>query len=112
MVETTTPKSHEEPPAIPPYGAEERLADALKQLPTPDMVQKLVGLLKPDELREVAAGLLADCAQAARNGNLLESAEAINSWVATAEEIVTTRKRFRYIKQTREDLKSPKPKAE
>ena len=108
MVETMPSKSGEELPAPELYGAEERLADALKQLPTPEMVGTLMGLLKPDELREVAEGMLLDCTQATRKQDILENAEAINSWIATAEEIIATRKRFRFIKKTREEIKSQK----
>lgn len=112
MIETTPPESSEELPAPGTYGAEERFADALEQLPTPQMVRTLGELLKPDELREVAEGLLIDCAQAVRKGSLLEGAEAINSWVATAEEIITTRGRFSALKKTMEEIRSKYQKTE
>ena len=106
MIETTPPESNEELPAPGTYGAEARFADALTQLPTPEMVRTLGELLKPDELREVAEGLLIDCAQAARNGSLLESAEAIAGWVATAEEIITTRGRFSALEKTMAEIRA------
>ena len=94
------------------YGAKERLADALEQLPTPEMIGTLLGRLKPDELREVAEGMLLDCAQTTRKQDMLENAEAINSWIATAEEIITTRKRFRAIQKTREEIRAKYQKTE
>ena len=106
MVETTSSGSNDELPAPESYGVEERLADAMEQLPTPEMIGTLMGLLKPDELREVAEGILLDCAQATRKQDILENAEAINSWIATAEEIITTRKRFRAIQKTREEIRA------
>ena len=112
MIETTPPENNDELPDPESYGAKERLADAMEQLPTPEMIETLMGLLKPDELREVAEGILLDCAQATRNGNLLENAEAINSWIATAEEIITTRKRFRAIQKTREEIRAKYQKTE
>ena len=112
MIETTPPESNEELPAPETYGAQERLAEALEQLPTPEMIGKLMGLLKPDELREVAEGLLLDCAQATRKQDILENAEAINSWIATAEEIITTRKRFGSLKKTMEEIRAKYQKTE
>ena len=112
MIETTPPESNEDLPAPESYGDEERLADAMEQLPTPEMVGTLMGLLKPDELREVAEGILLDCAQATRKQDILENAEAINSWIATAEEIITTRKRFRAIQKTREEIRAKYQKTE
>ena len=112
MIETMPPESNDELPDPKNYGAEERLADALEQLPTSEMIGTLMGLLKPDELREVAEGILLNCAQATRNGNLLENAEAINSWIATAEEIITTRDRFPAIKKTMEEIRAKYQKTE
>ena len=112
MVETTSSGSSEELPAPETYGAEERLADALEQLPTPAMIGRLMELLKPDELREVAEGIMLDCTEATRKQDILENAEAINSWIATAEEIITTRKRFRTIQKTREEIRAKYQKTE
>ena len=112
MIETTPPESSEELPAPETYGAEERLADALEQLPTPEVARTLVESLKLDELRELAGGLLTDCAQATRNGSLLESAEAIAGWTATAEEIITTRGRFSALKKTMEEIRAKYQKTE
>ena len=46
-----------------PHGPEERLSDALDQLPTPSMVRVLIESLKPTELRELAEGVLNDCSR-------------------------------------------------
>lgn len=112
MIETTPPEGEDEPPAPETYEPEERWADALEQLPTPEMIGTLMGLLKPDELREVAEGILLDCAQATRRQDILENAEAINSWIATAEEIITTRKTFPAIKKTMEEIRAKYQKTE
>ena len=112
MIETTPPESNEELPAPETYGAEERLADALQQLPTHDMIGTLMGLLKPDELREIAEGILLDCTQATRKQDILENAEAINGWIATAEEIITTRKRFSSLQKTMEEIRTKYQKTE
>ena len=106
MVEAAYSEGSEELPSPENYGAKERFADALEQLPTPEMARTLAELLKPDELRELAEGLLADCAQAARNGSLLESAEAIVGWTATAEEMITTRGRFGALKKTMDEIRA------
>ncbi|MYC37897.1 MAG: hypothetical protein F4X66_13440 [Chloroflexi bacterium] len=112
MIETTPPESNEELPVPETYGDVERLADAMEQLPTPEMVEALMGLLKPDELREVAEGILLDCTEATRKQDILENAEAINSWIATAEEIITTRKRFSSLKKTMEEIRAKYQKTE
>jgi len=112
MIETTPPEGNEDLPAPETYGAEERWADALEQLPTPEMIGTLMGLLKPDELREVAEGILLDCTEATRKQDILENAEAINSWIATAEEIITTRKRFSSLKKTMEEIRAKYQKTE
>ena len=112
MTEKTPPENNEELPDPETYGAKERLADAMEQLPTSEMIGTLMGLLKPNELREVAEGILLDCTQATRKQDILENAEAINSWIATAEEIITTRKRFRAIQKTREEIRAKYQKTE
>jgi hypothetical protein len=93
-----------------PHGPEERLSDALDQLPTPGMVRVLIESLKPTELRELAEGVLNDCTQATRRGDLLENAESINSWIATAEETINTRRKYRSIKAAREEYELRKSK--
>ena len=112
MIETTLPEGNEELPDPETYGAAERLTDALEQLPTPTMIGRLMELLEPDELREVAEGILLDSTEATRNGNLLANAEAINSWIATSEEIITTRKTFPAIKKTMEEIRAKYQKTE
>ena len=113
MIETTPPESSEELPAPETYGAEERLADALEQLPTPEMVRTLGELLKPDELREVAEGLLIDCAQAVRKGNLLESAEGHKQLDSDGgRDYHDQRGRFSSLKKTMEEIRAKYQKTE
>lgn len=84
------------------YTREDRLFDELGQLPDQETIRMLVPLLRIKELRELAEGILNDCTQASRNRDILENAAAINSWVATAEEMVNSRRKFRFIQAARE----------
>lgn len=99
-------------PAPEIYGAEERFDDAQEQLSGPKTVRALGELLKPSELREVAVGILLDCTQATHKQDILENAEAVNGWIATAEAISTTRKRFSSIKKTMEETRAKYQKTE
>ena len=83
------------------YSDEDALCDAVANLPTPAQVKTLVESLRIKELREVTEGVFNDCSMAARTLRPLESASAINSWVATAEEIITTRRTYRHISAAR-----------
>ena len=84
-----------------PYSPEDALMDALQDLPTPDQVATLVGLLRYKELKEVAAGVINDCSKAALENQPMGCATAIVSWVATGEEIVTNRRSLKYILSSR-----------
>ena len=79
------------------YSPEDALFDALDDLPTRPQVTKLIELLRHKELKEVTEGVLNDCSQAAKTLQPLEYANTINSWVATAEEIIANRRTYRYI---------------
>ena len=83
--------------------AEDRWLDQLGQFPSEEQVHKLVQLLRPSELREIAAGIVTDSIAGCRANNFLEVAEAINGWVATAEETVASRRKLRHILAARPD---------
>lgn len=80
--------------------------EQLAQLPTEEQARILVGLLRPAELRELAAGLVTDAAAGCKAESLLEVAEAVNGWVATAEEMATSRRKLRHIIAARERMRS------
>jgi hypothetical protein len=88
---------------VEPYSFEEALVDALSELPTPLKVKRLIELLRSRELKEVTEGVLNDCSEATRTLQPLNCANAINSWVATAEEMITNRRTQRYILAARDE---------
>ena len=80
--------------------------EQLAQLPTEEQARILVGLLRPAELRELAAGLITDAAAGCKAESLPEVVEAVNGWVATAEEMATSRRKLRHILAARERMRS------
>ena len=84
------------------YSPEDALLDALEELPTPSQVRRLIELLRHKELKEVAEGILNDCSEAAKTLQPSEYANAVNSWMATAEEIIANRRTYRYIMASKE----------
>ena len=80
-----------------PSSYEEDLTDALSELPTPYMVNRLVELMRPKELREFTEGMLNDSTEAVKRLQPLLMVNTINDWIATAEEMVTNRRSRRYI---------------
>ena len=94
--------TYEDKEALEPYSLEDRLFDELEQLPTPQLVGMLIRLMKPIELRELSEGVLNDCIQATHQQSLLDVANALNSWIATAEETVASRRKYRHIRAARE----------
>ena len=90
------------------HKAESSLDDAwqeqIEQFITEEQVQVLVQLLRTSELRETLAGVLSDCMNACRDKNLLELAEILNGWIATAEEMAGSRRKLRHILNAREAI--------
>ena len=84
------------------YSPEEALTDALHDLPTAFMARRLIELMRPKEVRIFAEGMLIDCTEAVKTLKPLECANAINDWVATAEEMITNRRTQRSILAARE----------
>ena len=80
--------------------------EQLAQLPTEEQARILVGLLRPAELRELAAGLITETAAGYKAESLPEVVEAVNGWVATAEEMATSRRKLRHIIAARERMRS------
>ena len=80
--------------------------EQLAQLPTEEQARILVELLRPAELRELAAGLITEAAAGCKAESLTEVAEAVNGWVATAEEMATSRRKLRHILAARERMRS------
>ena len=74
-----------------------------EQFPTDEHIQALVPLLRPSELRELTAILLTDVVSGCKKKDLLQVAEDVNCWVATAEEYVEFRGKRRLILKARED---------
>ncbi len=85
-----------------PYTREDMWLDQLEALPTEESVHRLVELLRTHELKQVTEGVLNDTVSASKTGDLLEVAKTINSWVATAEELVGSRRKLRYILAARQ----------
>ena len=83
--------------SLEPYTREDMWLDQMEALPTEEFVHRLVELLRNHELKQVAEGVLNDTVSASKMGDALEVAKAINSWVATAEELIDSRRKLRYI---------------
>ncbi len=104
----TVPPASEVPEPVNAAGTpEDTLRGQLEQLPTEEQVHILVQLLRTPELREVAAGVINDVAAGCKSEDILEVAGAINGWIATAEETVTSRRKLRNIIAARERMRKP-----
>ena len=88
--------------SIETYSAEDALLDALDKLPTTFMSAKLVCLLRTNELRTFAEGMLNDYSEIAKVLRSVECANVINSWVATAEEMISSRRVRHHILAARD----------
>ena len=86
-----------------PYKREDLWLDQMEALPTKELVHRLVELLRTHELKQVTEGVLNDTIAASKMGDSLEVAKAINSWIATAEELVDSRRKLRYILAARQN---------
>ena len=81
------------------------LRDQLEQLPDGAERLILVQLLRTSELREVLDGLITDVIAACQAESLPAVAEAVNGWVANAEETVASRRKLRHIVAARERMR-------
>ena len=91
------------------YLMDSDLQDNLNKMIGVEQATTLSALLKHKDARKVLAGLIVDVSEACKRDNLVEVAEAVNSWVATAEEMVVTRseaKRQRILKARDEMVQS------
>lgn len=79
------------------YGREDKIVDQLGQLPSREFVRLLISRLRQHELREFTEGVVNDVTDAVKKGDNLESAKAINSWIATAEEPISSRRKTRHV---------------
>ena len=71
------------------YGFEEQLVDQLEKLPKPEDVEELFSVLRVAALRELSVEVVNSAIEYVKsNGDRLEYAKFINSWIATAEETV------------------------
>ena len=64
----------------------------------------MVPLLRPSELQELTVELLTDVLAGCKKKDLLQVAEDVNGWVATAEEYVEFRGKRKQILKAREDF--------
>ncbi len=74
-----------------------------EQFPSEEHIRSLVAMLRPSELQELAASLVADVVGGCKKRDLLQVAEDVNGWVATAEEYVQFREKRGQILKARED---------
>ena len=79
------------------YNREDEILDQLGQLPSKEIVRLLISKLRHPELQEFAEGVVNDVTDAIKKGDNLESAKAINGWIATAEEPITSRRKTRHV---------------
>ena len=71
------------------YEFEDELVNQLAKLPSEEDVDELMSALRVSALRQFSAGVVNGAiAHIKANGDQLENAKLINSWVATAEETV------------------------
>ena len=75
-----------------------------EQFPSEDHIRSLVTLLRPSELQELTAILLTEVVGGCKKRDLLQVAEDVNGWVATAEEYVEFRKKRGQVLKAREDM--------
>ena len=75
-----------------------------EQFPSEEHIQALIPLLRPAELRELTTILVNEVVAGCKNRNLLQVAENVNGWVATAEEYVEFRGKRKQILKAREDF--------
>ena len=87
--------------SIEPYTKEDMFFDQMEQLPSAEKVSRIVLLLRNPELRSVAEGVINDVSTACRQRDTLEVAKAVNSWIATAEEVIGSRRTLRFIEAAR-----------
>lgn len=76
-----------------------------EQFPSEEHIQALIPLLRPAELRELTTILLTDVVAGCKKKDLLQVAEDVNGWVATAEEYVEFRGKRREILKAREEIR-------
>ncbi len=86
------------------YTLEDAWRDQLAQLPSEEQVSALVTMLHTSELREIAAGIINDVIIGCKAGNIVEVAEAVNGWIATAEETLASRRKLRHILAARQSM--------
>ena len=86
------------------YTLEDAWRDQLAQLPSEEQVSALVTMLHTSELREIAADIINDVIIGCKAGNIVEVAEAVNGWIATAEETVAYRRKLRHILAARRSV--------
>ncbi len=86
------------------YTLEGEWRDQLAQLPSEEQLSALVTMLHTSELREIAAGIINDIVMGCKAGNIVEVAEAVNGWIATAEETVASRRKLRHILAARQSV--------
>ncbi len=75
-----------------------------EQFPSKERIQALVPLLRPSELQELTTILLTDVVAGCKKKDLLQVAEDVNSWVATAEEYVEFREKRHEILSARKKM--------
>ena len=73
-----------------------------EQFPSEEHSRSLVAMLNPSELQELAAILVTDVVGGCKKRDLLQVAEDVNGWVATAEEYVQFREKRGQILKARE----------
>lgn len=79
------------------YNREDEMLDQLGQLPSKEFVRLFISKLRHPELQEFTEGVVNDVTDAIKKGDNLESAKAINSWIATAEEPISSRRKIRHV---------------
>ena len=82
----------------------EQWDNQLEQFPSEAHIRALVPLLRTEELREIAIGIITDTFAGCNEKDLLKVAENVNGWVATAEEYVEFRKKRHHIVKARESM--------
>jgi hypothetical protein len=76
-----------------------------EQFPSDEHIRALVPLLRSSELRELTAILLTEVIAGCKDRDLLQVAEDVNGWIATAEEYVEFRAKRRHILNARENTR-------
>lgn len=93
------------------YTREDALFEMLDELPTDAQISDLVDRLRVSTLRNMTTDLLKYSVKVARDHTLYPYTfcERLSSWLATAQEVLASRKRLRQVLRDRNEMRHAQP---